>query len=46
MLDNTMEEEVPEATTITPLSTVLFGSNLPDTDNRKLRLEIFFTETD
>ena len=46
MLENTTEVELPEAATITPLSTVLFGSNLPNDDERKLRLEIFFTETE
>ena len=46
MLENTMEEDVPIASTITPLSTILFGSNLPESDDRRLRLEIFFTETE
>ncbi len=45
MLDNTSEEDLPVATTMTPLSTVLFGSNVPDNEDRKLKLEIFYTET-
>ncbi len=45
MLDSGSEQNVPEAATITPLSTVLFGSNVPANEDRKLRLEIFFTET-
>ena len=46
MLDSAMEEDLPVTATITPLSTILFGSNLPESDERKLRLEIFYTETD
>ena len=46
MLDNTMEEDLPISATITPLSTILFGSNLPESDDRRLRLEIFYTETE
>ena len=46
MLDNTMEEDLPITATISPLGTILFGSNLPESDERRLRLEIFYTETD
>ncbi len=46
MLNNTSEEDLPVANTLTPLSTVLFGSNVPDNDDRKLKLEIFYTETE
>ncbi|MGI9546922.1 MAG: DUF4270 family protein [Flavobacteriaceae bacterium] len=45
MLDNMNEEDLPVAASITPLSTVLFGSNVPETEERKLKLEIFYTET-
>ncbi len=46
MLDSGSEQDLPEGASITPLSTVLFGSNVPANEDRKLRLEIFFTETD
>ena len=46
MLESGTEKDLPLGATITPLSTVLIGSNVPADDNRKLRLEIFFTETD
>ncbi len=46
MLQSGSEEDLPLGATLTPLSTVLVGSDVPDTDDRKLRLEIFFTETD
>ena len=36
--------DVPIMSTINPLGTVLFGSNVPDFDDRKLQLEIFYTE--
>ena len=39
------EEDVPLAATITPLSTVLFGNNVPvEEEDVKLKLEIFYTE--
>ena len=38
------EIDVPIMSTINPLGTVLFGSNVPDFDDRKLQLEIFYTE--
>jgi hypothetical protein len=45
MLDDTDEKGLPVASTLTPLSTVLVGSNVPDTDDRKMKLQIFYTET-
>ncbi len=40
------EENVPVANTITPLGTVLFGSNVGQANSEKqLKLEIFYTET-
>ncbi len=45
MLDDTNEKELPVANSLTPLSTVLVGSNVPDSDDRKMKLEIFYTET-
>ena len=42
------EETLPTTSRITPLSTVLFGSNLQSTDpnfDKRLRLELFYTET-
>ena len=39
------EEDLPLAATITPLSTVLFGNNVPvEEEDVKLKLEIFYTE--
>ncbi len=44
VLDMT-EEDLPVAATITPLSTVLFGNNVPvEEEDMKLKLEIFYTE--
>ena len=44
VLDMT-EEDLPVAATITPLSTVLFGSNVPaEEEDMQLKLEIFYTE--
>lgn len=38
--------DIPIMSTITPLGTVLFGSNVaPSDSDKKLKLEIFFTET-
>ena len=40
------EREIPVAPNIMPLSTVLFGSNVSEENqNQRLRLQIFFTET-
>ena len=39
------EQNLPVNATITPLSTVLYGSNVPEADeSQKLQLEIFYTE--
>lgn len=39
------EEDLPVAATITPLSTVLFGNNVPvEEEDMQLKLEIFYTE--
>jgi len=46
MLSGGVEKELPAASILSPLGTVLFGSNLPDGDDNKLKLEIFYTETD
>ncbi len=45
MLEGDTETELPVAATVSPLGTVLFGSNL-STENtgKKLQLEIFYTE--
>jgi len=40
------EQEIPIASNITPLSTVLFGSNVSEANEaRQLKLQIFYTET-
>lgn len=46
MLAGNIEQEIPSGSIISPLGTVLFGSNVPDSEDRKLKLEIFYTETD
>lgn len=46
MLSGSIEKELPAASILSPLGTVLFGSNLPEDDENKLKLEIFYTETD
>ncbi len=46
MLSSGSEEDLSLGATITPLGTVLIGSEVPDSDDRKLQLQIFFTETD
>lgn len=43
------EKNIPTASTVTPLGTVLFGPNLESTDpdfDKRLRLEIFYTKAD
>ncbi|MEX0291655.1 MAG: DUF4270 family protein [Flavobacteriaceae bacterium] len=45
MLAGNIEEEIPVSATISPLGTVLFGSNVPDNEEKRLKLEIFYTET-
>lgn len=44
MLAGNIEEDIPVSATITPLSTILYGSNVAEAD-KKLKLEIFYTET-
>lgn len=45
MLPGGVERDLPAASILSPLGTVLFGSNFPDEEPKKLKLEIFFTET-
>lgn len=46
MLDNDIETELPVSATLSPLGTVLFGSNVSAANtDKKLQLEIFYTET-
>lgn len=43
------EDRIPITSIITPLGTVLFGSNLPSSDpnfDKRLKLEIFYTKAD
>lgn len=43
------EKEIATTSNLTPLSTVLYGSNLPNTDpnyDKRLQLEIFYTKAD
>ncbi|MBT8206040.1 MAG: DUF4270 domain-containing protein, partial [Eudoraea sp.] len=44
MLADNVEQSIPVSATISPLSTILIGSNVPDTEERNLKLEIFYTE--
>ncbi|MDC6351037.1 DUF4270 family protein [Zeaxanthinibacter sp. PT1] len=37
--------EIPEMSVISPLGTVLYGSEVPASEEKKLKLEIFYTET-
>jgi hypothetical protein len=49
MLANDEERFIPVTSTLTPLGTVLFGSNIPATDpdfDKRLRLEISYTKVD
>ncbi len=47
MLANDVEKELPLISTLTPLSTVLFGSNVESqNEDKKLKLEIYYTELD
>ncbi len=47
MLSNGVEMELPAAPVISPLGTVLIGNNvLPSNEDKKLKLEIFYTEVD
>ncbi|MDT7829157.1 DUF4270 domain-containing protein [Pricia sp. S334] len=45
MLEDGTQPELPVAATLSPLGTVLYGSNVAAADqNKKLQLEIFYTE--
>lgn len=45
MLNNNQEERTPIFSTINPLGTVLHGSDVtPENEDKKLKLEIFYTE--
>ena len=49
ILANGEEEEIPVTSNLTPLGTVLFGSNIPESDpnyDKRLRLEISYTRTE
>ncbi len=45
MLADGVEKEIPAASVLSPLGTVLFGSNLAEDNVNRLKLEIYFTET-
>ena len=45
ILPGGVEKRIPVSSNTSPLGTILVGSNVPDTDDRKLKLEIFYTET-
>jgi len=46
ILDNGEDKELPASSTLSPLGTILFGSNVsPAEKAKKLQLEIFYTET-
>ena len=44
MLEDNTETQLPVAPTLSPLGTVLFGSNVSSAnEDKKLQLEIFYT---
>ncbi len=45
ILPGGVEQSLPVSSNISPFGTILFGSNIPETDDRRLKLEIFYTET-
>ena len=45
MLSGNVEEDLPVSAILSPLGTVLFGSNVPGNEDKRLKLEIFYTET-
>jgi hypothetical protein len=45
MLAGSLEQSLPVATNLTPLSTILFGSSASVPEDKKLKLELFYTET-
>ena len=44
VLANDIEKELPVVSNISPLGTVLYGSGLDASDDKRLKLEIFYTE--
>ena len=44
MVSGAEEVDLPILAAVNPFGTVLFGSNLPEDDERRLKLEIFYTE--
>ncbi|NJB71215.1 hypothetical protein GGR42_001677 [Saonia flava] len=42
---NEGEEDIPVMATTTPLGTVLYGSNVPEEEDKKLKLEIYYTQS-
>ncbi|WP_209401663.1 DUF4270 family protein [Pseudozobellia sp. WGM2] len=47
MLSDNTEQELPVTSSLSPLGTVLYGSNIADENaDKKLQLEIFYTEVD
>ena len=46
LLPENTEKELPVGSGITPLGTVLYGSNVDEADPNRLRLEIYYTEID
>ncbi|PKA98007.1 uncharacterized protein DUF4270 [Flavobacteriaceae bacterium MAR_2009_75] len=47
MLSDNTEQELPVTSSLSPLGTVLYGSNVADENaDKKLQLEIFYTEVD
>ncbi|WP_394748372.1 DUF4270 family protein [Spongiimicrobium salis] len=44
MVSDGQEVTLPTLATVNPFGTVLFGSNIPEDDERRLKLEIFYTE--
>ncbi len=45
LLSGEVEMELPVSANISPLGTILYGSNVPVSDDKRLKLEIFYTET-
>jgi hypothetical protein len=45
ILPGMVEKRIPVSSNISPLGTILIGSNVPETEDRKLKLEISYTET-
>jgi hypothetical protein len=45
ILSGNVEKRLPVATNLTPLSTILYGSTAAVGEEKKLKLELFYTET-